>query len=88
MITTRTRDEQAVLLQAVEQLKRCPEGRSTLAMALRQAAWAYEDNAHEYEKTGAFDPDRQLHLAEIARQQADDIETHTVAWEPGDDIPF
>jgi hypothetical protein len=67
---------------------RTPEGRQAWIAALRAAAWGFEDNAHEYEQTGAFDWIEQLRLAGVARQMAEQAEAEPAAYVPTEDIPF
>jgi hypothetical protein len=42
-------------------------GNAAIEDALEAAAEAFDDNAREYGKTGAFDPDSQYALADAAR---------------------
>lgn len=83
-------DEQTqarVLWQAAEQLKRTPEGTQALIGALRQAAVAFENNAHEYEQTGAYDPIEQLQLSRACTAEADRLAAGP-APSVMDEIPF
>lgn len=81
-------DDDRVTRQVIEQLKLTDEGRRQLASSLRQAAWTFEDNAHEYARSGAFDYTEQLRLAALARQRADQLDLEPAPADPLGDIPF
>jgi len=92
MTTTLIADErERVIDQALTMMKRSPAGRAALKAALRSAGFAFEANAHEYARTGAFDWAEQAHLSRLAYEMADQVDEtrgDDLDADSIDDIPF
>ena len=89
--TVLTSERERVIDQALDMMKRTPTGRDTLKAALRSAGFAFESNAYEYAKTGAFDYAEQAHLSRLAYEMADAVDDGLddgLDADSLDDIPF
>jgi len=90
-VTLISDERERVIDQALEMMKRSPAGREALKAALRSAGFAFEANAFEYAKTGAFDYAEQAHLSRLAHEMADQLDEargDDLDADSIDDIPF